>query len=138
MTQWVHEMSEPLYRRRRGSNNDCWAELIWWNLIKWNQGTFELLVFFVTVNVDVLINQTCILHLLVRASVTSKKSPNVYNSWPKMILTPLQKLPKNVGDLCKLIVAKCFEKLHQVQYHKVTIERSFYGWWVHVLYTWHK
>ena len=27
------------------------------------------------------------------------------------ILTPLQKLPKNVGDLGKLIVAKGFEKL---------------------------
>ena len=27
------------------------------------------------------------------------------------ILTPLQKLPKNVGDLDKLIVAKGFEKL---------------------------
>ena len=25
------------------------------------------------------------------------------------ILTPLQNLPKNVGDLGKLIVAKCFE-----------------------------
>ena len=42
-----------------------------------------------------------------------KKSPNVYKSWPKMIslenrkiLTPLQKLPKNNGDLGKLIVAK--------------------------------
>ena len=32
-----------------------------------------------------------------------------------MILTPLQKLPKNVGDLGKLIVATCFEKLHKVQ-----------------------
>ena len=31
------------------------------------------------------------------------------------ILTPLQKLPKNVGDLCKLIVAKGFKKLPQVQ-----------------------
>ena len=31
------------------------------------------------------------------------------------ILTPLQKLPKNVGDLCKLIVAKGFEKLPKVQ-----------------------
>ena len=31
------------------------------------------------------------------------------------ILTPLQKLPKNVGDLGKLIVAKCFEKLSKVQ-----------------------
>ena len=47
------------------------------------------------------------------ASVTRKKLPNVYKSWLKMIslekwsiLTPLQKLPKNVGDLDKLIVAK--------------------------------
>ena len=31
------------------------------------------------------------------------------------ILTPLQKLPKNVGDLGKLIVAKVFEKLPKVQ-----------------------
>ena len=29
------------------------------------------------------------------------------------ILTPLQKLPKNVGDLGKLIVAKGFKKLPQ-------------------------
>ena len=32
-----------------------------------------------------------------------------------MILTPLQKLPKNVGDLGKLIVAKEFKKLPKVQ-----------------------
>ena len=32
-----------------------------------------------------------------------------------MILTPLQKLPKNVGDLGKFIVAKCFEWLPKVQ-----------------------
>ena len=31
------------------------------------------------------------------------------------ILTPLQKLPKNVGDLGKLIVAPGFEKLPKVQ-----------------------
>ena len=31
------------------------------------------------------------------------------------ILTPLKKLPKNVGDLGKLIVAKGFEKLPKVQ-----------------------
>ena len=31
------------------------------------------------------------------------------------ILTPLQKLPKNVGDLDKLIVAKGFKKLPNVQ-----------------------
>ena len=31
------------------------------------------------------------------------------------ILTPLQKLPKNVGDLGKLIVAKGFENLPKVQ-----------------------
>ena len=30
-------------------------------------------------------------------------------------LTPLQKLPKNVGDLDKLIVALGFEKLPKVQ-----------------------
>ena len=32
-----------------------------------------------------------------------------------MILTPLQKLPKNVKDLGKLIVAKGFKKLPKVQ-----------------------
>ena len=44
----------------------------------------------------------------VLSSVTRKKSPNVYKSCPKMIsleklliLTPLQKLPKNVEDLGK-------------------------------------
>ena len=53
-------------------------------------------------------------------SVTSKKSPNVYKSYPKiislekwMILTPLQKLPKNVGDLGKLIVAQSLWKVAQ-------------------------
>ena len=55
-------------------------------------------------------------------SVTSKKLPNVYKSCPKLIslekwkiLTPLQKLPKNVWDLSKLIVATGFEKLPKVQ-----------------------
>ena len=32
-----------------------------------------------------------------------------------MILTPLQKITKNVGDLGKIIVAKCFEWLPKVQ-----------------------
>ena len=31
------------------------------------------------------------------------------------ILTPLQKLTKNVGDLGKIIVVKCFEWLPKVQ-----------------------
>ena len=31
------------------------------------------------------------------------------------ILTPLQKLPKNVGDSGKIIIAKVFEKLSKVQ-----------------------
>ena len=55
-------------------------------------------------------------------SVTRKKSPNVYKSFPKLIslendrfVTPLQKLPKNVGDLGKLIAAKGFKKLPKVQ-----------------------
>ena len=59
---------------------------------------------------------------MMTTSVTSKNLPNVNKSWPKMIsleklkiLTPLQKLPKNVRDLGKLIVAKGFEKLPKVQ-----------------------
>ena len=32
-----------------------------------------------------------------------------------MILTPLQNLPKNVGDLVKIVVAKGFQKLPKVQ-----------------------
>ena len=53
-------------------------------------------------------------------SVTSKKSPNDYKSCPKrssleMILIPLQKLPKNVGNLGKIVVATGFEKLPKVQ-----------------------
>ena len=54
-----------------------------------------------------------ILRMYPPTSVTRKKSPKVYKSCPKMIslekldnLTPLQKLPKNVGDLGKLLVAK--------------------------------
>ena len=60
--------------------------------------------------------------LVLTGSVTSKKSPNVFKSCLKInsleklkILTPLQKLPKNVVDLGKLIVAKGFEKLPKVQ-----------------------
>ena len=56
------------------------------------------------------------------SSVTSKKSPNVYKSCPQMIsleklkiFTPLQKLPKNVGDMGKSIAAKSFQKLPKVQ-----------------------
>ena len=37
-----------------------------------------------------------------------------------MMLTPLQKLPKNVEDLGKLIVAKGFKKLPKV-YNLVTL-----------------
>ena len=55
-------------------------------------------------------------------NMTSKKSPNVYISCPKMssqekwkILTPLQELPKNVDDLGKIIDATGFEKLPKVQ-----------------------
>ena len=60
--------------------------------------------------------------MLLRISVTSKKLPNMYKSCLKMIsleklkiLTPLQKLHYTVGDLGKLIVAKGFEKLTNVQ-----------------------
>ena len=57
----------------------------------------------------------------IKISVTREKLPNVHKSCPKMIsleklkiLTPLQKLPKNVVDLGKLIVATGFEKLPKV------------------------
>ena len=55
-------------------------------------------------------------------SVTSKKLPNIYNSCPKMIslekwkiLTTLQKLPIDMGDLGKTIITAGFEKLPKVQ-----------------------
>ena len=57
-----------------------------------------------------------------RGQCDQKKSPNFYKSYPKMvslekwqILTPLQKLPKNVGDFGKLIVTKGFKNLPKVQ-----------------------
>ena len=60
--------------------------------------------------------------MMITASVTRKKSPNFYKSCLKVIsqeklkiLTPLQKLPKNVEDLDKLIVVKGFKKLPKVQ-----------------------
>ena len=60
--------------------------------------------------------------LYIGSSVTSKESPNVYKSCPKMIsldklkiLTSLQKFPENVGNLGKMIVATGFEKLPKVQ-----------------------
>ena len=56
------------------------------------------------------------LPMCIGLNVNSKKSPNVYESCPKIILleklhilTPLQKLPKWV--LGKLVVATVFEKL---------------------------
>ena len=40
------------------------------------------------------------------------------------ILTPLQKMPKNVGDLGKFIVAKGFIKLPKVQ--KIAFKETFW------------
>ena len=55
-------------------------------------------------------------------SVARIKSSNIYKSYPKIIaleklkiMTPLQKLPKNVGYLGKLIVSKGLKKLPKVQ-----------------------
>ena len=66
------------------------------------------------------IHSIVVIHLTI--SVNRKKSPNVDKSCPKMIsletlyiLTSLQKLPKNVGDLGKLIVEKGFKNLAKVQ-----------------------
>ena len=51
-----------------------------------------------------------------------KKLPNIYKSCPEMIsleklkiLTPLQKFPKNMGDLGKLIIAKGIKNLTEFQ-----------------------
>ena len=51
-----------------------------------------------------------------------KKSPNVYKSCPKMIslekmidFDTFTKMPMNVGDLGKLIVANGFKKLPKVK-----------------------
>ena len=56
------------------------------------------------------------------ASVTSKKTPNVYKTLPindftrkTKIVNTFPNLPKNVGDLSKLIVAPGFEKLPKVK-----------------------
>ena len=68
------------------------------------------------------LKQISMINWLVVLSVTRKKSLKVYQTCPKMIsleklkiLTPLQKLPKNVGDLGKLIIVKGFKKLPKVQ-----------------------
>ena len=68
------------------------------------------------------LNSNCGSLLLVATSVTRKKSPNVYKSCPTMIslekwmiLTPLLKMPYNVGDFGKIIVATSFELLPKVQ-----------------------
>ena len=67
-------------------------------------------------------NETCFTLCAPQEQCDQIKSPNVYKSYPKImslekldILTPFQKLPKYVGDLGKLIVAKGFEKLPKVQ-----------------------
>ena len=77
-----------------------------YSLVDWSGSSYTLAVSF----------------KLAATSVTSKKSPNVYKSCPKMIslaklkiLTPSQKLSKYVGDLGKLIVAKGFKKFPKVQ-----------------------
>ena len=58
----------------------------------------------------------------VGASVTRKNRQMSLKKWPKMILlknwkilTPLQKLPRNMGNLGKLIVVTGFGKLPKVQ-----------------------
>ena len=49
-----------------------------------------------------------------------------------MILTPLQKMPNNAGDLGKIIVATCFEWLPKVQ--KIA-QSGHTGWNLGVLLT---
>ena len=64
----------------------------------------------------------CRLASLLATSVTSKMSQNVYKIRPKRIslvklkiLAILQKLPKIMGDLGKVIAAKGFKKWPKVQ-----------------------
>ena len=47
------------------------------------------------------------------------------------ILTTIQKLPKNVGDLDKLIAAKGFKKLPKVQ--KIAQSGHTAPWWYHAV-----
>ena len=64
-------------------------------------------------------------HWSIRAlpRVTSKKSPNVSKSCPngislekwKILTKRLQKIPKDEGNLCKIIVATGFVQLPKVQ-----------------------
>ena len=58
----------------------------------------------------------------VKSSVTSKKLPNVYKSCSKFFsqvkikdFDTFTKMPKNVRNLGKLIVAKCIKKFPKVQ-----------------------
>ena len=80
-----------------------------WNLYNVNKTSY--------VNTWNIRNYKCLLD-----QCDQKKLPNDYKSCPKMIslekwsiLTPLQKLLKNVADLGKLIVAKGFKNLPKVQ-----------------------
>jgi len=73
-------------------------------------------------NLQLLTNRCSFIRLTTATSVTSKKLPNVNKSCQKTIslenwkiLTPLQKLPKNVENLGKTIGATDFEKLPKVQ-----------------------
>ena len=70
-------------------------------------------------NLQLLTNRCSFIRL---TTATSKKLPNVNKSCQKTIslenwkiLTPLQKLPKNVENLGKTIGATDFEKLPKVQ-----------------------
>ena len=81
---------------------------------------------------SLLFNSITLLKASVTSSVTRKKSPNFYKSCLKMIsleklkiLTPLQKLPKNVGDLGQWIVAKGFKKVAQSP-----INRQIWSHWL--------
>ena len=80
--------------------------------------TFQQIIFHILVSFELNVEIT----VLGPLSVTSKKLPNAYKSSPKLIsiekskiLTPLHKLPNNVGDLGKIIVARGFKMLPKVQ-----------------------
>ena len=70
---------------------------------------------------------------LLTTSVTSKKSPNIYKSCPKLIslekwkiLTPFQKLPKNVGRFGQI---NCCQSLWNVAQSPINRPIWSHCWW---------
>ena len=102
--------------------NESLAEYWFSHLLGLNESQYHLKDFIHLLSSRVHFTSTFLLEGSTKSSVTRKKLPKVYKSCPKIIsqeklkiLTPSQKLPKNVIDLGEVIVAKAFKKLPKVQ-----------------------